>query len=162
MHINLGYVYAEGGGQGLYPGAMHKAAGMRVSLCVRACVWERGGEEVAETGERGSEREEGARGREGGRERGREGERERARERDMWTCTYHLRNQRKTHVCGWAGAAAFEGATKLVPDMVDAYTYWGNALQEMGLMEDASKVINRAISKFVKGKSKGGLKAPLH
>ena len=32
VHINLGYVYAEGGGQGLYPGAMHKAAGMRVSL----------------------------------------------------------------------------------------------------------------------------------
>ncbi len=70
-----------------------------------------------------------------------------------------MRNQRKTHVCGRAGAAAFEGATKLVPDMVDAYTYWGNALQEMGNMEDASEVINRAISKFVKGKSKGGLNA---
>ena len=28
VHINLGYVYAEGGGQGLYAGAMPKAAGV--------------------------------------------------------------------------------------------------------------------------------------
>ena len=59
----------------------------------------------------------------------------------------------RVSVCGWA--AAFEGATKILPHMADAYTYWGNALQEMGNMEEASKVIQDAISKFVKGKGKG-------
>lgn len=55
----------------------------------------------------------------------------------------------------WGWAAAFEAATKILPHMADAYTYWGNALQEMGRMEEASKVMQDAISKFVKGKGKG-------
>jgi len=77
VHVNLGYVYAEGGGAGLYPGAMQKAADV------------------------------------------------------------------------------FREATKLLPDFAEAYTYWGNALQEMGQMEQAAKVFQDAIGKFVKGKGKG-------
>ena len=77
MNVNLGYVYAEGGGQGLYPGAMQKAAN------------------------------------------------------------------------------AFKASTKLLPTFVEAYTYWGNALQEMGQMEESAKVFSDAIDKFVKGKGKG-------
>ena len=78
VHVNLGYIYAEGGGQGLYPGAMQKAA------------------------------------------------------------------------------RAFEQATKILPSFSDAFTYWGNALQEMGHMDQAAKVFQDAISAFVsKGKSKG-------
>ena len=47
MHINLGYVYAEGGGQGLFPGAMPKAAGMLVwegAAGVGQAGWREGGE----------------------------------------------------------------------------------------------------------------------
>ena len=73
----MGYVYAEGGGEGLYAGAMRKAA------------------------------------------------------------------------------QAFEGATTIVPHFAEAYTYWGNALQEMGEMGEAAAVFDEAIGKFVKGKGKG-------
>jgi len=83
VHVNLGYVYAEGGGQGLYVGAMAKAA------------------------------------------------------------------------------AVFEQATKLMPIFVEAYTYWGNALQEMGHMDLSAKVFEDAIAKFVKGKGTGTLPCAL-
>lgn len=85
VHVNLGYVYAEGGGQGLYPGAMQKAADV------------------------------------------------------------------------------FKASTKLLPTFVEAYTYWGNALQEMGDIQASSQVFSDAIDKFVKGKGKGSspLSAPL-
>ena len=85
VHINLGYVYAEGGGQGLYPGAMPKAAGMRVSLYVFVCGRgdSEGAEEVAEAGERGGEGERTTeRGRE--RERARESERETRHVQDVY------------------------------------------------------------------------------
>lgn len=49
----------------------------------------------------------------------------------------------------------FEQATKLLPTFVEAYTYWGNALQEMGQMALSAKVFQDAIAKFVKGKGKG-------
>ena len=77
VHVNLGYVYAEGGGQGLYPGAMQKAAN------------------------------------------------------------------------------AFEAATTLQPTFVEAYTYWGNALQEMKDMPASAKVFSDAIEHFYAPKAKG-------
>ena len=71
VHINLGYVYAEGGGEGLYPGAMEKAA------------------------------------------------------------------------------KVFEGATRIMPSFAEAYTYWGNALQEMQRMDEAVAVFSDAIRRFL-------------
>ncbi len=67
VHINLGYMYAEGGGEGRFPGAMQSAAGM------------------------------------------------------------------------------FRMATRLQPKMAEAYTYLGNAHQEMGQWQEALEVFETAI-----------------
>eukprot|EP00960_Hanusia_phi_P012341 360234-Hanusia_phi.AAC.1 len=69
VHINLGYLYAEGGGAGLFEGAMTMAA------------------------------------------------------------------------------ERFEAATKLIPHFSDAYTYWGNAYQEMGRWKEALDVFLLLIDK---------------
>ncbi len=42
-------------------------------------------------------------------------------------------------------ANAFEAATTLQPTFVEAYTYWGNALQEMKDMPASAKVFSDAI-----------------
>ena len=59
-------------------------------------------------------------------------------------------------------AAAFAKATQLAPGFEEAYTYWGNALQELGQQDEALAVFQKGVQAVSQGPENAAKRAMLH